>query len=456
MSIPNVGISGVIQDQGIGGAVGSSFGNLSSFLMNLEKIRQDDANEKARIALAQQELAQQQAAAQAKAQQERVALEEAQRLRQSLGRGFNALSQGDRPGGNLDLTSIGQATGTPMAGNIHINPVDAIQQAFKNVAPGDQAAFQAAAKDLISGIMTGREKAADRAGNTAVVGNNLVRTQTGARVFEAPAKPSAELTDAGILTGVDLSNPKALSPEQRGALKDYIFSKMRAGSTKISTTLNLGEEAFKKKLGELNAGLVETSYNEANGAHADLDAIAEGKAQVRNGIYTGSLADLQLTAAKGLEALGIARDPRIPATEQFGIAMGKRAAALLKSRAFGSGTGISDNDLKAVNKLTLNDKKLDPRTIAEGLDAAERIDRAIIKGHNRRINGIKDLPKDQRSILTVPEDATGFGQAQSQGQQATQQSNGKINYNGKLYTPKIRAADGKRYISTPDGDFEVN
>ena len=110
------------------------------------------------------------------------------------------------------------------------------------------------------------------------------------------------------------------------------------------------------------------------------------------GIFTGYGANTKLTLAQVAAAAGWPNE-KIVNTQTYLIQAGKQAAALLSSGIYGTGSGISEQDRKAAERLSGGDVTLDIGTINRVLDLAERGGRRAIESFNDRIAGPPDAAR---------------------------------------------------------------
>jgi hypothetical protein len=89
------------------------------------------------------------------------------------------------------------------------------------------------------------------------------------------------------------------------------------------------------------------------------------------GIFSGPTANLDMTLAQ-LASIGGWPSDKLVNTQTYLQQAGVRAAAVLQSGAFGTGSGVSSNDLRAAERISAGDNTIDIRTIRRIMDLAER------------------------------------------------------------------------------------
>jgi hypothetical protein len=111
---------------------------------------------------------------------------------------------------------------------------------------------------------------------------------------------------------------------------------------------------------------------QAIAARNTLPLFDDAKEQLTGaGIFSGPAANLNMTLAQFGSFAGWPSD-KLVNTQTYVQQAGARAAEILRSGAYGTGSGISQNDLRAADKLANGDITLDIRTIKRIMDLAER------------------------------------------------------------------------------------
>ena len=98
-----------------------------------------------------------------------------------------------------------------------------------------------------------------------------------------------------------------------------------------------------------------------------LRTVAHQRDLLHKGIFSGMGADLKLGWARGMNALGGEKDPRVANTQEFMRAAAENAAKIIKN--FGAGTGLSDADREFAYRLAAGDTSMDEDSLRMALDA---------------------------------------------------------------------------------------
>ena len=141
----------------------------------------------------------------------------------------------------------------------------------------------------------------------------------------------------------------------------------------------------------------------ALGAQKVLEINANSRSLMEEGIITGAGANFLLGMASigvqlGLVPQGIEDD--LVATQTFMAERGKQVLALLGSGDVGSGTGISDNDVKFMKEVAGQQITLNKETLANIMRIEEQVARNAIATSNSRLEVMKQyVGEDQDSAL---------------------------------------------------------
>jgi len=100
------------------------------------------------------------------------------------------------------------------------------------------------------------------------------------------------------------------------------------------------------------------------------------------GINTGFFANMKQIIGRVAKASGIPVSDKIPFTEQFRTVMGQAVLNIIGSGALGSGTAVSDNDVKFTQGVVAGDITLDENTIRRILSINAVANNEIIEKHN--------------------------------------------------------------------------
>jgi hypothetical protein len=114
-------------------------------------------------------------------------------------------------------------------------------------------------------------------------------------------------------------------------------------------------------------------------------------------MFTGSTAEINLSAKKFLAALGFPDDPRVPATEQFKSFMAPIIAQARMSLA--GGANISDADMRAATSAAAGNIKLERTSIQGVLDAIERINTVNAVEHQKKLLAFTGADPDRQRMV---------------------------------------------------------
>jgi hypothetical protein len=131
---------------------------------------------------------------------------------------------------------------------------------------------------------------------------------------------------------------------------------------------------------------VKASADAARAAASGLRAISEARTALQGGIISGFGADQMLGLQKLGAALGVVDTTAIQNTETFRSAIAPQVAAML--RATVGSANISNSDREFAEKAAGGSISLDDATIARLLEIMEKGNRAIVEGHEQRLNAV--------------------------------------------------------------------
>jgi hypothetical protein len=155
-----------------------------------------------------------------------------------------------------------------------------------------------------------------------------------------------------------------------------------------NSSTDIGE--FAKAIAKKDAEWYDEARPKVESSVDGLKSIRQARASLKSGTFlTGVTAPLELGIYKLLEAGGVASPEQLSAikeTETYMISTAKSVATFLGSGALGSGTGISEKDLKFAQDIALNNIKLSPNTIERMLGLAEKVEVTKINNYNNRIS----------------------------------------------------------------------
>lgn len=167
--------------------------------------------------------------------------------------------------------------------------------------------------------------------------------------------------------------------EAAARLRDYI-SKETTHAPGTNITVKTGEEAataFSKELGQKVAGELDTLNTKAQSAKSSIETSQLLRPLLQNKDFiSGTLGDTRLAVAKALGLSGADE------TQAFFAGIGKQVAENIK--AFGSGTAVSDTDLKFAQSIVGGSKDLTPSAIKQIMELNDKYAQMAIDKYNSR------------------------------------------------------------------------
>lgn len=378
MTIPNVGVSGVIQDPGLGGVLAKGIGGITQLLMQQQQMADQRAKDQVAANYTNQLTAD---------LKRKGTLEEEQRLaaQQQLAQqktAYEALLETVRP-----QLNDGQ---------------------YASLRIADPAAGAAYIQKLMFPEVT---KFAEGERGVVVGPNGVAKTvvQAGAPLPKMADMPTDLREAIGVVLRRDPRNPEAfmapLSPDEAQRVNQYINHKVATGANRSSVTI--AGDSFAKGLGDAAAARIGRTEQAASDAATDLQTIGELNKLLNDGVILGA-------GQKGMEAIGNVlvqlgvggdeiADP-VARTQAYAALVGARVGKVITM--FGSGTGLSDADREYATAIAGGKMNMTPPALKRILKIAEKQNRWVIKQHT---DAVERLPvgEDIKGALRVsapPED----------------------------------------------------
>jgi len=143
------------------------------------------------------------------------------------------------------------------------------------------------------------------------------------------------------------------------------------------------EDSFDEEFGKSAGQDVAKRYESAKSSTETINTIDASFNALNSGDpITGFASDMRLGLAKMIGAISGDENKDVQATEVWLATTGKLVAELLGSGAFGSGTGLSDNDVKFAKAMVGGDVTLDENSIRRILYIRRQLENAKIKNWN--------------------------------------------------------------------------
>ena len=173
-----------------------------------------------------------------------------------------------------------------------------------------------------------------------------------------------------------------------------------AGTNVNVNTAQRAGERFAGAIAENRAGELKESYKNAQSAVKSLSALDDASQQLNAGIKSGSLASLDLALGKLGETFGVQRDATNANTEVYAAAIANQVAQYIRN--LGTGTAVSDNDLKFALRAVGGDPATSAAALREILGMAKTAATNVLFEHQR----IYDAQKGATGVL--PQDLETF------------------------------------------------
>lgn len=169
-----------------------------------------------------------------------------------------------------------------------------------------------------------------------------------------------------------------------------------AGTNVNVNTAQRAGERFAGAIAENRAGELKESYKNAQSAVKSLSALDDASQQLAAGIKSGSLASLDLALGKLGETFGVQRDATNANTEVYAAAIANQVAQYIRN--LGTGTAVSDNDLKFALRAVGGDPATSAAALREILGMAKTAATNVLFEHQRIYDAQKGatgaLPQD--------------------------------------------------------------
>lgn len=164
-------------------------------------------------------------------------------------------------------------------------------------------------------------------------------------------------------------------------------------------TAQTSADSVAKTLGDAAAQRVITSQGEAEKGVTLLRNLQSATEALHGGVYSGSGADTKLLIAKFGKLFGLpgSDDPKIANSEQYRMAVGQQLLGMTK--ALGSGSGFSDNDLKFLGQALGTSQSLDDATMARALKMTQAGAASAVFNHERNLANLRGVPGASDAVL---------------------------------------------------------
>lgn len=424
MGLPNVGVTGVIQDPGLGGTLARGLGGITQMLMAQQQLKDQRAKDAANIAYQNELTTASRTGREAAAQEALLARQQAEQQEQRSRAAIEGLQQ------------AGTLTAGQVAGLFQLPVVERAKKLTEWFGPqtlaGDARIVQQTGAGQY-GTVVGADTAMKATDNSTDFRNFLAGT-----INPENGRPYDPNTP-----------PSKLSKEQAKAWVDYQRTLETVRAPKGNSMTVAAGNSFAEGLGKAAAESIAQTKVMARDAATDLNTINELRPLVEEGIIAGFGANTITKMGSLLAQVGIGGKGEMSAvarTQAYAAIVGQRVGQVIK--LFGAGTGLSDADREYATKIAGGDIEMTPEALKRVLDMGERADRYLVNTHNQSVDDLPDseTPASVKRTLRVTAPAPSAGPAKAAGRM--------VKFEGTAY-PVIVGSDGASYISTPKGTFKV-
>lgn len=164
----------------------------------------------------------------------------------------------------------------------------------------------------------------------------------------------------------------------------------KPGKVGTEITVTTGETAMKETAKKM-AGNIVDQHKSAQGIAQSLLGLQDAKKLLESPIILGAGANALVQIGKGLQQLGFNYNAdAVNNTQAFAAAMGNQVLGILNK--FGSGTGLSDNDVKYAKAIVGADITLTKEALKKIMAINEKAMRGAIKLHNKQATEFMKKP----------------------------------------------------------------
>ncbi len=373
MGAPNVGITGVIQNPGIGQILGGGLSQLAQFLQQKQQMEQQQAIQQQQLGQGQQQI---DLSRQAQINQQPLLQQQAQEARLR-----SALMQSQ-----LDDAATAKARGVLAATNMQHylfgdpNKPDEPPPGSKDLAPAQLESYRRQYQIDPQGTTQHLTELMTKPDVAVADKTRLVNPLTGKVTLEAvpePLKVSEEWNNAQQqLSYGNIPLPKLNSFQNAQIGEQMVKNRERAAA---KTFINLGADKMAEGIAGMNVAALTARNKEANAAAADMATAGQALHLLEKSggdVYQGILSDAAPQVAAFLKNLGFADDPKAIRTAQVAAKLAQRIIPTLKEamNTGGSGAGrilstevdiqkIANGDLKNMPAAALVNLLKDAQTL---------------------------------------------------------------------------------------------
>lgn len=157
------------------------------------------------------------------------------------------------------------------------------------------------------------------------------------------------------------------------------------------------DKSFGTTLAEGVAKDLQAGRDKASAAAGTLKTNQVLTQLLNRGVTTGATADIRNTINNALATAGIISPEQVSNTEAFRSTVGQNVLGLMKQ--LGSGSAISNADLKFAERVAAGDITLTEQSIRKVIDIGNRAAKELIMQHNRAVGRQKGAPGVNENLI---------------------------------------------------------
>lgn len=400
MTIPNLGVTQIIPQQGPLGIAAQGLGGLGQLMMQVEQAKQEKAKNDAYNAYMEELTTASRTGRESSAAAAAAAKRDAEARAQVYGQVLDGLG----------------ANGALQPGEIAalrlMDPTEGTKKVLEMFGPMK---------------LGGTERLVNPRGGD---GGAPVVTM-GVDTTPPPVTRPGDVAEAmEVALGLPRDTPIAsLTPEQRQTMDQYINRKVATGAPRSS--VSIAADTFASGVGKAAGDKIARTELAASDAARDLELVGQLQGLLREGMITGAGANAMTAVGNALAQFGIGGDnvsDPVARTQAYSALVGQRVGSIIKQ--FGSGTGLSDADRKYAERIAGGQISLTPEALQRIFTIADKQNRWVIGEHNRSIDRLP-VGDDVKETLRVPLPQSSAPQSQ------------QFMHNGKVITGTLDPVSGK-------------
>lgn len=362
MTIPNVGVTGVIQKPGDFNVLGQSIGGIAQMLQQIEQMRMQNAQQQAAQRYQEGLVANQQAQLQDKRQQEEMARRLAEQAQQQWETSLQALHQ------------AGALNDGEFASYRLMGPTEGAKKLQERFAPQTVAGTDR----LVRMGMDGRPQVD-------------LGVDTTTKLSDSPTS----LREYNAARGADLGRQPTDPTFDRRDYDQWLQAQTERGSSRNVT--NVYGNTAASKSAETVVGLYGKEVEEARGLKQDNQAIDRMLTTLRSegGVMAGPIAGRMVGVGQLLNEIGLTNDPSPENTRIFLAQLSDRVLPIVRKLA-----PVTEEDVKLLQQAKGGDiTKMSGTGLMRLLELQRDANTYQVQELNKRIRESKTLPEESKADL---------------------------------------------------------